>query len=416
MTAAPTPTVDDRPVDAGAPRRPVGWIVATSVISTAIFAPMVWRAVFRSAGWYGAADDYPWHLTVIMDAFEQRQGPPHFLLHLSIWIVRPLTGHTTTATACYLVLLASVAAFAAVCHAFVRERLGPARSEAWALVGALMIQFAQSPAALPGPSTLRPGSLWLPLNGYSNPTALFMRPFALGLFIATYRILGAPDSERWRARATVVGVPVLAVAGALAKPSLTIVIIPAVVVILLAQVPARGWRASLAHPALRLVALPSVGALILQACIVTFVVPPQFRGLTKVAPFQVIEHFHLFTVRFFIGALLPLVGLALLGRAFRRGWDVRLGLVCAGIGLIWFVMLQEDNTNGINGLNMVWGLQISLLLLAATTIRAVLAASLECRWRLDWRLGAVWFVVVLYLAAGLLDWSSQIGLAPVAWR
>lgn len=384
-----------------------------AVLSAALTAPVFWRGVFHHEEWYGVGRfNYPWHLGFMMDLVRSRQGPPHFLLEGLVWTAHAAGGPSDERWAFVALLSASAGLLGAILHlTFARVLRGVPRAPVLAAGAALLVQLLETPAALRGPS-LGAVDVYLPLNVYASPSGAFMRPFGVALFLGTAHVLGRRAAPPTRAaRAALVAAAVLT---PLAKPSLAILLTPALV-LLLAH---RWWRDRRLGSSDRFLAtavlVPSLLVLAAQWLIVKTRAPAEFRGGLVVRPLDVVLRFDLYRPALWGGVLLPVLVLVLLRHRVWSDAAIRLAWACTGLAVVWVVLLAEPGAGEI-GPNLTWGLQFALYILVIATVRVLVAVTAHGRDVARWRLGAAWAGVGLYAAAGLFDALCQLHVVPAAW-
>jgi hypothetical protein len=414
--AAPT----HAPVSGGSVGRRRAWLprLYVALLSAAIFGPMIRQVIYDPQNVGGAAaHDHEWHLTVMMDVFRNGEGPPHFLFHLTTWLLRPLTMQDDFRMAGVIALTASVGAFAVLVFEFFRWSLAPLRlAVPLALAGTLIVQIAENPFGLSGPSSFEFPELWLPLNAYSNPTASFMRPFAFAVFLVVVRMLAGWEP---RNRSQAVSISAVAVLASLAKPSLTIVIVIALPLYVLARARSDGGIRRTDLLALKLVVAPLLATLLLQAVLVRFVAPDEFQSFVRLDPFDSFVRWKVATPRFWASLCLP-VAVAAIGRRHLRDAPTVLAWLCFAVGVLWFSLFVETGRGGVYGMNLVFGAQFSLLLLFIVSLERLVTWSASPAARPP-RVGAgalvaTWALVGVYVASGLVMWAAELRLVPVSWR
>jgi hypothetical protein len=350
------------------------WWWAAAAVPPALFGPTVWRAVYRQDDWVGT-NDMPTHLEMA-EGFGNPLDPniPHFLFHAPSRALGLLPGLSTTDGA-FLVLLAGLAAGGLALFWLARTPIGarPPLAPSLAFLTALVVALADSPAAFGGPESFETRTPdYLPAHTYFNPTAIVLFPLAVVALVLGARALASPDGDDAPPRVWWTASAALA-AGTLAKPALTITLLPAGL-LLLALVARSGrlTRATAWSRAVRwslVVGLPSAALLAWQYQVVTVGVAEDLQGGMTLDPFWVVQEFGFLNPRFWLVLALPILLVA-----GHRWWPrvdppVALALLALAVGLVYLLFLRETGIRGYWAPNFFWTVQTAGLLLWALSFR-----------------------------------------------
>jgi len=184
-----------------------------------VFAPIIMKMTTTSAGDYLAHKEFADRMLATGSL-----NTPHFLLHLVMNCVRQLFRISLDAATITSLLLAYVATALVIGHKLLKEADRPYLSSylCIALLVAAPIQLA----------TFLDGHLYfgyIQSNVYHNPTIIMLKPLALFSFFYAARAISG-NRQATNEFASLLACGLITVAAALTKPSLTICILPALVI------------------------------------------------------------------------------------------------------------------------------------------------------------------------------------------
>lgn len=338
---------------------------------SALWWPVLWKLNNGPANYYVLGiNDYPLHVEVArrFSIIPLRIEAPHLLFHLETWLLRPVVG--TLAAPVVVTALATALAVIAVGLILRSSSPGSHRlPKAWALSGTIIYFLSETPTLiLLALGWMPPVSPFLTLHWWGNTTWLVALPFTLlTLYLLELRLTGDNQNEPPG--------PVLAVIvvlGALAKPSFTLVLVPALPL-----------YAALARPterrqALRTtvwVAVPGAAVIAWQTWFLgtsqsnsfksgwTFdpIVPPAF-GWDRLG------------VAFWFPLMIVLAAIAATRGAFVREPAVKLVLICSVFALSLMLTVRETGEKATHG-NMAVPAQACAALLIVLALRGCLRAA-----------------------------------------
>jgi hypothetical protein len=323
----------------------------------------------------GSASDYAVHARLAAELAETGRASLPIPAPLFAWLVaavlriapasEPLAAALAIGLAshlaCYAVLLGRVQAGAASGG---RGAAAPHPALQAAAIALCVGLAAPVPFASAAQSNYYLG--YIGLATYHNPTIALLRPLAMLLLASAAAQLESPRS---RSLATGVALATLASAAALAKPSFSVALLPALAVAV-ALLPT-GSRLPSARLLLLAVALPSAAAL-------GFEYGDGFRaggdsGL-RLAPFEAFRAGSpgSLPLKLLLSALFPLGALLCSPRRALADPALRLAWLCAAAGLAIALLLAETGPRAAHG-NFVWSAQIGLFVLFAESARWVFA-------------------------------------------
>jgi len=380
----------------------------------------MWRAVYRPGAWVGT-NDMPTHLDMA-GGFTNPFQPniPHFLFHASARTVSLVPGVSDTDGA-FVTLVAAVAAGGlALRWLFRRPFPGVGTiSEPWALGLVAAFTVAESLGAFAGPESFNTRTPdYLPVHTYFNPTATVLLPLAI---VAVQRAAEGLLAREAEAPTAGWWVGSLALVGAtLAKPSLTITLLPAGLVLLAVL----AWRGELTREVALARArrwtlvygLPSGALLLWQWRVVSTWVAEDLQSTVLFDPLWVVREFAFWKPQFWLALLLPILLLAH-RRWLRSDPGVALTAVVTGLAIAYLLVFRESGLRGYWAAQFFWPVQLAVGLLWAYSLRllgVLLGPDRGGPVRpVPLAVGAALQVVVVGLAIGtkLLLCSSGVGTA-----
>jgi hypothetical protein len=342
---------DPRPPTSPKTQRRFGPTAFASILAVLLLAPIVARLA-------GAGADYAIHrnLAVAMKAHLTLYSP-HFLLQLLVLALDFLVPGNIDAA----MIAVSLLAYAAVAASMVRVILRRTSSDAVAVTLTLALLFASSLAVFfPIDRHLYFG--YIPANVFHNPTMVLLKPLAMLSF--GYAVAALWPKEGQNARAFI-PCALLTVACALAKPSYTVCILPALVVVAAKRAASRSpidWKLLLLG-----FILPASATLVIQYHW-TFS-DSQIAGVLPgnshivFAPLAVMRHYSSWlAAKLLLSLLFPISVLATNFRRVRENSALMLAWVLFAIGAGMAYLLAESGPRMTHG-NMLWSAQIAVFLL-----------------------------------------------------
>lgn len=403
----------------GASRRLWAIRAAIAVVHVVVFAPLITQAVNHPERWPGP-DDYTTYLRVVLPMTFSKPwvpGAPHFVWFLLVRLVSGLLPGTYNPGA-IIVSLAFVGLTGVVWFEVLRMRTasGTRMRIRWAAVGSLALVCMEAPSTLRGWATIYGPNYWMPLHAYLGPTGPAARPLLAALVLCFSRVASNRPGDSVEARRTAERwLPWIAMLATVTKPSVTVDLIPASVIV--------GWvwaRRDGQPPRqvvgllVRRFVLPTIGLVALQYSVMAFQIPAQYQQRTLIRPLRVFFTYHLDRPFFWTALLLPLAMLAVWGRRLLQDRDVELTVWCFGFGLVALLTLASSNLDR-GGLDAIWFLlhPVALFLLFGTRRAAELHRT-EPRPR-SLRYGIAFAVCIAMAALFVFTWveftSCQLGQA-----
>jgi hypothetical protein len=278
-------------------------------------------------------------------------------------------------------------------------------------------------------------------NVYHNPTITMAKPLALllfGVLLLAFRepirwsedsyfarYFGADLPQRRVYRFFfVVCVALLSVLSALAKPSFTLCLLPAVLILILVYIAQRksfDWTLVFAG-----IVLPSIAVLVWQYSVTYSQGSTLTSSSVIFAPFLVIGQYvdtmNELLIRFFMSVAFPAVVTLVYFKNALADRYLRLGWLLFSIGAFYTYFLAETGDRLIHG-NFVWGAQLTLYILFMVTSRFFVVQSVaayQClngrvttgnsrsmRWGVWFRLITTTLVFMLHVVCGVWWYISQ---------
>jgi hypothetical protein len=231
---------------------------------------------------------------------------------------------------------------------------------------------------------------YIGMASYHNPTVHLLRPFALLSFYFSLRAFRNPKNPAWMVLLACAAM----FAGMLAKPNYGIALIPALGVMALwflwKKRPLDWWMLIVGQ------VVPFLVCLAAQAVLIYISKDADPAGV-MIAPFVVESHWSSYLpVKFLLSILFPLLVLATNWRAIQKSDEMILAWLAFFFSVVQLYLLAEAGGRIVDG-NFRWGAQIALLILFATSVRAVIQAEMQVNlpWRARLRLR--WPVYAAYL-------------------
>jgi hypothetical protein len=366
------------------PWRLLAWGAAAAVMAS-VLSPAL-RGAAR-----GPYKDFEWHGESTGRTLESgRFETPHPLYQAMLLALSRLTGRTDWVRLGTRVALVFQLALLLLLAWVLERALPPGRAApAWgALTAALLLVAAPVSFASWSAHNLYRG--YLAVNALHNPTLLVLRPLAFAHAVLAARAVMGTSASGWG----VAGMAALAVAGALAKPSYALPLLPALAA-------AWAWRAARGQ-AVDARALVGGAFLPLGLALAAQGLFAYARGEAALvwAPLRVLADFGASPARVVLSAVFPLTVAAVFARAARR--DAVLVLAWAGFaaGLALASLLAESGNRATHG-NLLWSAQVMLFLLFAASARFVLRQAGAPRPRNAARMAACGLSLALHLACGV---------------
>lgn len=320
---------------------------------------------------------------------------PHPLYHSLVVALHALLPRTDFGTAGLLVVVAAQVLLVLAVYAALRSGLGPGarRSPLAAAALALPLCLVAPIYVLTRGRRQRYFGYVYP-NTFHSPTMILLRPLALGLFVACAAVL----SDR---RAPAALLATLTVACGLAKPNYLICLVPALLLMAIAdRAPGASgrWRALTAY-----VLAPAVILLALQAWF-TLATDRMRPSELAWAPLAVIasyvpDRLPLIAAKLLLSILFPLTVLLAFPGELRREPALRLAWLAFAIGAVYsygFVELGPRLADG----NFLWCGQVTLFVLFVASARTLLGLTPD--WpRYALRIAACAVALLAQLASGL---------------
>jgi hypothetical protein len=340
----------------------IATILLTAIISAAIFAPIVWR--LAATGY-----DYQVHMGIAANMLKTGAiNTPHFLLQAGAILLSPLTGGIFNATV-VLVLLAE-AMTAVIVFRYILPGKEPSRL---ALPMTLALLLA-APVAILFPLDRHLYLGYIGINLFHNPTMFLLKPLALLSF--AYTVKSLESDTRLPGIALVISA-ILTVVAAVAKPSYTIVILPALAIFLSGMIILKrrfDWKFHLFS-----IFIPAVVILLLQYRMTYSAEQVQgvYSGTSGIifAPLAVMSSYSAFLLpKLLLSLLFPLAVFCSNYREAARDTGIQLGWLLFGIGCFYTYFLAESGPRMLQG-NFSWSAQVSLFILFAASAKLFLNLS-----------------------------------------
>jgi hypothetical protein len=386
-------------------RRDAARVLAMAGLAAAFALPLV-RLLGDGDRIYGQ-NDLTFHLARAdeIDLTGPGTPVPHFLFALLVRLVAPLTGSAVVAG--QIVLVAAAAALAATAFLLLRDpvvRGIPALDRAAAGIVAALVVVADSPALLlHGSNVFREGQTYIPLNPWYSPTATLLQPLALLYLPLVVRLVQDVEDGRVDRRVRV-GVLLLSLLTATAKPSLQIGLLPGLAVLLAlrwGRRPPAGGRARGVLAVGRWIVLPTLALLAWQVWFLEHRAHPEYRGGFTWSPLELARLFGATRPLFWLTLLLP-VGVAVAWRrAVARDGEFLLSALTVAFSVTAFLLLAETGASR-DSANLGHGVQISTTLLVFFSLRRI---------ALEWRRSPVARGLALPILAGLVGVFLAAGVA-----
>jgi len=337
-------------------------ILLIAVISAVLFAPVIWR--LAATGY-----DYQVHMGIAANMLKTGTvNTPHFLLQAGAILFSPLAGGIFNATV-VLVLLAE-AMTAVIVFSYILPGKEPSRL---ALPMTLALLLA-APVAILFPLDRHLYLGYIGINLFHNPTMFLLKPLALLSF--TY-ILKSLESDTSLPVTALVISAILTVAAAVAKPSYTIVILPALAIFLSGMIILKrrfDWKFHLCS-----VFIPAVVILLVQYRMTYSAEQVQgvYSGASGIifAPLAVMSSYSAFLLpKLLLSLLFPLAVFCANYREAVKDTGIQLGWLAFGIGCFYTYFLAESGPRMLQG-NFSWSAQVSLFILFAASAKLLLRSS-----------------------------------------
>jgi hypothetical protein len=395
-------------------RDPRAHVGAAAIAAGALWGPAFWRLVnsdpqVRALG----INDYPLHLEVarFFEVIPFSTQAPHFLFHLatSLWsdVVGPQLAPVLVLSAA--TSLSCVAVVAMMRHGGVNgRRLGPLAG----LSAGVGYFFLESPTLLAlAVGLVSPSTPFQTVHWWGNPTWIAALPFVLFTFVLIERLLDGGPQGRRDTTALVAAV----VAATIAKPSLTLVLIPGVPLYLLWRRPTR----PVARILVLAVAAPAAVVVIWQTWflglsaqsafssgwVIDPIVPPPF-GWSSIG------------LWFPLPSFVVLLAALLHRRRFFGRQSVQLGLICLAVALPLMLAVRETDERAVHG-NFAVPTQACIAVLFLLALRELFLGLSDRRgigpW--NWTRVVSAAVIAAFLAGGVLSYLDGLGLVhvPIGW-
>jgi hypothetical protein len=332
---------------------------------------------------------------------------PHFAFHWATIAAAAVLPGSSFVGAGIAVAVVAQATTAAIAAWFLHSSVPPDERPRWwtqSAVGAALAVLFAGPVNVftVGSTNLYHG--YIVGAAYHNPTTLFAKPFAVGLFILVAarltRARGAP-----LAGSAFVSVTALTVLACIAKPSLPIALIPAALLLAL------WWRRDLVRHLLLACAVPAAAVLWWQHAVLA---GGELGGGIAWAPLDVLGTYsdHL-GVKLVLSLLFPLAVVGLC-RGALDDMGLRLAWLTFIVAALPLYLLAETGPRADDG-NFAWGAQLAVLVLYLASARVVLERV--ARGQVDRRsVSLVLTAAALHLLGGALLWSVYAsGTSDLGW-
>jgi hypothetical protein len=347
--------------------------------------------------------DYVVHLAVVDHLQHGHLEVAHFVFHATVAVLGfLLTNSVATLLVIALVHVAlGLLVFRILCDAFASGPRSGERAARLALVttAALLICGPINLASFP---RLYLG--YISTTPYHSPTIHMLMPLALLLFLRLYNDVLAEDAAA-RESPGLLNLAILTIVTTMAKPSFSIVVLPAFVLTVLVYrrtVPVRRTLATIA------VLGVAVGVVIAWQVLFLFTGRSDdsavgFRPLVVAMAFE--PHRGLLFVKLLLSIAFPVVALVGNWRAALADRRLVFSYSCLVVSLTYYLLLAELGPRLTHG-NFLWGVMVSLFLVFVSTsamlARQRASASLAVR--------ASWLTLLLHVICGLVWLAAANGV------
>lgn len=373
-----------------------------ALITALIFLPMISRMAVTGY-------DYLVHIPIAEEMLSTgRIRTPHFLLQAFAILLSAITGGISNATV--VTLLVSVAFTAALTYRCLRSSLD---SEPLSLYFTAALLFASPVAALfPLDRHLYLG--YIGVNVLHNPTMILLKPFALLLFTYSARSLesDSPPSHSLLALCAIV-----TVAAAMAKPSFTIVLLPAIsLMMLILWLKGEPFDRKMS---LLAIMVPSLVILLIQYRMTysTAQIDGVYNGSSSIifSPLLVMNTYstHLLT-KFLLSVLFPLTVTALYYRETLRDRALQLAWLTFGAGALYTYLLAESGPRMNQG-NFTWSAQIALFILFVASTKFLVKKISSSEGINGWRVCLCTLLLTIHFAFGIIFHMAEFVETQLYW-
>lgn len=374
-----------------------------AVFTALVFLPLISRMAVTGL-------DYKMHISVADEILKTGiVRTPHFLLQAFAILFSPATGGTFNAT--IMTLLISVAATAMLIYRYLRSSL---QSEQLALYFTATLVFATPIAVLfPLDGHLYLG--YIGINLLHNPTMFLLKPFALLLFIQMTRSL---ESDTPSSLSSVLLYAIISVAAASAKPSFTIIILPALSFMMLILI-LKGEAIDKKIPLFSIL-IPSIVILIFQY-MMTYSgtqVEGIYKGNSSIifSPLLVMGNYSSYLLpKLLFSVTFPLTVTVLYFRKAIQERSIQLAWLLLGTGCLYTYLLAESGPRMVHG-NFTWSAQIGLFILFAASAKFLSKRiSLAKKASLDWKAILCISILTMHFAFGLFFHYKELIKTELYW-
>jgi hypothetical protein len=279
---------------------------------------------------------------------------------------------------------------------------------------------AESPTAvLQSAGLLLPDDRYAPLHIWANPTEVIVLPFVFLLVVKVAEVLESSRPDR----RLVVVTTLLSTGAALAKPALTVALIPATILIVGFATFRRSISGAAARALLLAVVAPSAAILVWQTWFLENGGVPQGASEFELLPLQTLRSLRLDDERLWFWSLLVLVVVAVWigGRRFIGDPVMRVTLTSLAMALAIMAIVHEGGVRASDG-NLAKPAMFAWMLLATWSLRVVVGGAVgqqagDCSER-QRSLGSVASGATLLVLAlgGFAAWLDAVGvLSTPGW-
>lgn len=374
-----------------------------AILAVTIFLPIIRR--LAETGY-----DYQVHIKLAANMLKSGGiNTPHFLLQAGAILLSPLTGGLLNATVA-LLLLAS-AATAVIISRYISSGK---ESPLIAILMTLALLIA-TPVAILFPLDRHLYLGYIGINLYHNPTMFLLKPLALLSF--TY-IVNSLDSATRLPLTALATSSILTVACAVAKPSYTIVILPALGILLACRIINKrpfDWKFLLFS-----ILIPAVIILLIQYRMTysTAQIQGVYSGNSGIifAPMAVMNSYSAFLLpKLLLSLLFPLTVLFSYFREAIRDNGLQLSWFACLVGCFYTYFLAESGPRMLQG-NFSWSAQISLFILFAASAKLLLKNSANHAERLEkTKLFTCTAALTLHLFFGIAFYVAEFVRTELYW-
>ncbi len=315
--------------------------------------------------------DFGIHANVAREMAEDGFTPPHFLWHLVVVALHAVAPSMSWMQTAFIVVVASYALQGALL-AWILTTVAAEPRRAIHAIGIVLVTVLLVTAAPVTVLTWREQELYfgyLNMESYRSPTHALLKPLALIVFALTAKLFANAGTRREQ-----VVLATTVILSSVAKPSLTICLVPASVVL-------GAWSWLKGRPLqlkylIAAVLVPSAAVLVLQY---VYYFGPEGRSAIVFAPFAVMAHYAtgLFP-KFLLSILLPLTVLVLYRRQVLTDSAMQLAWLQFAFAAGYTYLLAETRESMAG--NFAWSGQIgTYLLFVASTVFAMR------QWTGQWR-------------------------------